>query len=121
MLAQILETLTSPRTQDSLLTHLLWWTAIIWFAALGGCVGSFLNVVWDRWGSDRGIVFPRSRCSECGQLIRWYHNLPVIGWLMLRGRCYDCGARIPAKHPFVEAVFAMIAVLLGMWLMSSWF
>jgi leader peptidase (prepilin peptidase)/N-methyltransferase len=101
----------SFRTTDRLLTAGMWWLAIAWFGALGGCVGSFLTVVWDRLGTGEGFVFPRSRCPECDHEIRWYHNLPIVGWFLLRGRCYDCGSRIPLKHPLIEAVFAAAFVL----------
>jgi leader peptidase (prepilin peptidase)/N-methyltransferase len=108
----------SFRTTDQLLTNAMWWFAIVWLAALGGCVGSFLTVVWDRLGTGEGFVFPRSRCPECDHEIRWYHNLPIIGWFLLRGRCYDCGSRIPAKHPLIETCFAIAFVLIG--LASPW-
>ena len=106
------------RAVDKTLTVALWWFAVAWLGCLGGCVGSFLNVVWDRLGTGEGIVLPRSRCPECDHAIRWYHNLPVVGWLMLRGRCYDCGARISPKHPLVEAFFAAMFILAGLW--SPW-
>jgi prepilin signal peptidase PulO-like enzyme (type II secretory pathway) len=109
----ILLELLSPRTTDRVLTSGLWWLAIIWLGVLGGCVGSFLTVVWDRLGTGEGIVFPRSRCPECDHDIRWYHNLPIAGWLLLGGRCYDCRSRIPAKHPFIEAAFALVFILIG--------
>ncbi len=108
----------SPRVMDHALSAVLWWFAIIWLGCLGGCVGSFLNVVWDRRGTGEGIVLPRSRCSECDRPIRWYHNLPIVGWLVLRGRCYECGARIPVKHPLVEAFFAATFIAVG--LSSPW-
>jgi leader peptidase (prepilin peptidase) / N-methyltransferase len=106
-------------TQDRLLTSVLWWLTILWFGFLGGCVGSFITVVWDRLGTGEGFVLPRSRCPECDHLIRWYHNVPVLGWLLLRGRCYDCGSRIPFKHPLIEAVFALIFVFLGLAILRS--
>jgi leader peptidase (prepilin peptidase)/N-methyltransferase len=104
----------SPNTINHGLTAAMWWFAILWLGCLGGCVGSFLNVVWDRLGTDQGIVFPRSRCPECDHELRWYHNTPVLGWLMLRGRCYDCGARIGIKHPLVEAIFAALFIAIGL-------
>jgi leader peptidase (prepilin peptidase)/N-methyltransferase len=109
------------RTMDYVLTTGLWWFFIIWFGIIGGCVASFLNVVWDRLGTGEGFVFPRSRCPECDHVIRWHHNVPVIGWLLLGGRCYDCGARIPVKHPLIEAVFAIAFMLLGGLLVLPWF
>jgi prepilin signal peptidase PulO-like enzyme (type II secretory pathway) len=108
----------SANTVNIALTRGMWWFAIIWLGCLGGCVGSFLNVVWDRLGTGEGIVFPRSRCPECDHEIRWYHNIPVLGWLMLRGRCYDCGSRISIKHPLIEAFFATLFVAIG--LMTPW-
>ena len=104
----------SFQTTDQLLTDAMWWFVVIWLAALGGCVGSFLTVVWDRLGTGEGIVFPRSRCPECDHDIRWYHNLPIVGWILLCGRCYDCGSRIPIKHPLIEAFFALLFVLIGL-------
>ncbi len=99
-------------------TQAIWWIAIVWLGCLGGCFGSFFNVVWDRSRSGQSFVFPRSRCSECHQAIRWYHNLPVVGWLILRGRCRDCGASISPKHPLVESLFAALFMLAG--ILSPW-
>jgi len=104
----------SARTTDHLLTNVLWWFAILWLGALGGCVGSFLTVVWDRLGTGEGFVFPSSRCPECDHEIRWYHNLPIVGWFLLRGRCHDCGSRIPVKHPLIEAFFALLFIAVGL-------
>jgi leader peptidase (prepilin peptidase)/N-methyltransferase len=104
----------SPYAINSGLTAVLWWGAVLWLGCLGGCVGSFLNVVWDRLGTDQGIVFPRSRCPECDHELRWYHNIPILGWLMLGGRCYDCGSRIGIKHPLIEALFAALFVAIGL-------
>lgn len=103
----------SARATDHTLTAVMWWLAIVWFGILGGCLGSFLTVVWDRLGTGEGFVFPRSRCPECDHEIRWYHNVPVVGWLLLGGRCYDCRSRIPMKHPLIEAVFAVAFMLIG--------
>jgi Bacterial Peptidase A24 N-terminal domain len=101
------------RTQDRLMTDILWWIAILWFGCLGGCVGSFLTVVWDRLGTGEGFVLPRSRCPECDHPIRWYHNIPIVGWFLLGGRCYDCGSPIPFKHPLIEALFAAVFMVAG--------
>lgn len=104
----------SFRTTDRLLTSGIWWCAIIWLGFFGGAVGSFVTVVWDRLGTGEGFVLPRSRCPECDHEIRWYHNIPVVGWLLLRGRCYDCGSRIRFKHPLIEAIFALLFILIGL-------
>lgn len=102
------------RTVDHALTAGLWWFAIIWLGCLGGCVGSFLTVVWDRLGTGEGFIFPRSRCPECDHEIRWYHNIPILGWISLHGRCRDCGSPIPIKHPLIEAAFAALFILAGL-------
>src|SRR3954469_1216363 len=104
----------APRDADRMLTSSLWWFMVVWLACFGGCVGSFLTVVWDRLGTGEGIVLPRSRCPECDRAIRWYHNIPMLGWIILSGRCYDCGSRIPVKHPLIEAVFALVFVFIGL-------
>ncbi len=80
----------------------------IWFWAvlaviLGLAVGSFLNVVIYRLPAGESIVSPPSRCPRCGNQIRNRHNVPVLGWLVLRGRCYDCGLPISPRYPLVEA------------------
>lgn len=72
-------------------------------AVLGLVIGSFLNVVAHRVPRGESVVNPPSACPDCGQLIRARHNVPVLGWFVLRGRCYDCGTRISARYPLVEA------------------
>ncbi|MCA9249320.1 MAG: prepilin peptidase [Planctomycetales bacterium] len=88
---------------------------LLWIAMVGGCVGSFLNVVVYRLPRGQNLAHPRSACPRCGHAIRAWHNIPVFGWLMLRGRCYDCRAPIAARYPLVEAavmcVFALLAYL----------
>ena len=70
---------------------------------IGAIVGSFLNVVGYRVPAGRSVVSGRSACPACGQPVRARDNIPVLGWLMLRGRCRDCGAAIPAAYAVVEA------------------
>jgi leader peptidase (prepilin peptidase) / N-methyltransferase len=72
-------------------------------AALAGLVvGSFLNVVAYRLPRDESLVHPRSRCPSCGTQLRAIDNVPVLSWLLLRGRCHHCGASISARYPLVE-------------------
>jgi leader peptidase (prepilin peptidase) / N-methyltransferase len=68
----------------------------------GSLIGSFLNVVVYRVPAGRSVVRPRSACGSCGTEIRWYDNVPVLSWLVLRGRCRDCGTGISARYPLVE-------------------
>ena len=77
---------------------------IIWFSLLGTCVGSFLNVVVHRLPSGKSLLRPSSHCPACHHPIRLWHNIPIISWLILRGRCYDCGSKISYRYPLVEAV-----------------
>ena len=72
------------------------------FALFGLMVGSFLNVCIYRLPRRESIVFPASHCTACGKAIQWYQNLPVISWLVLRGRCASCGDRISIIYPMVE-------------------
>jgi leader peptidase (prepilin peptidase)/N-methyltransferase len=81
---------------------------------LGALVGSFLNVVIHRLPRGESIVRPGSRCPACGRAIRPWHNVPVLAWLALRGRCHDCGTRIPARYPLVEAGTAALFVLIAL-------
>jgi leader peptidase (prepilin peptidase)/N-methyltransferase len=78
---------------------------------LGLAIGSFLNVVIYRVPAGESIISPPSRCPSCGHEIRNRHNVPVLGWLVLRGRCFDCEAPISARYPVVEALTAALFVL----------
>ena len=92
----------------------LYWLLVLWCGLVGGIIGSFMNVVVYRWPRGMSIVQPGSHCPSCGNDIRWFHNVPVLGWLMLRGRCFDCGVKISPRYPLVEAlVVAIFAVLAG--------
>ena len=75
---------------------------------LGLAIGSFLNVVIYRVPAGESIVRPASRCPSCGAEIRNRHNVPVFGWLVLRGKCYDCKAPISARYPLVELVTGLL-------------
>src|ERR671932_1664465 len=90
----------------------------IMLAALSGLlIGSFLNVV--AWRLPRGewLSPPRSRCPQCDTPIKPYDNVPVLSWLLLRGRCRRCGAQISPRYPLVElltaAVFAGVVAVRG--------
>lgn len=111
--------------------------AAVLAGVLGLLVGSFLNVVIYRfprmlerqWAADCAelggtpkpeeeqerfnLVVPRSRCPSCGHAIRWYENIPVLSWLVLRGKCSQCKARISARYPVVELVTAAFFAICG--------
>jgi leader peptidase (prepilin peptidase)/N-methyltransferase len=79
-------------------------------ALLGACLGSFLNVCILRWGAEpkQSVVRPASRCPKCGRGLSWYENVPVVSWLVLRGRCRGCGEPISIQYPLVELATAVI-------------
>jgi leader peptidase (prepilin peptidase) / N-methyltransferase len=74
----------------------------------GLAVGSFLNVVAHRVPRGESLLRPGSRCPTCGAPIRARHNIPVVGWLLLRGRCADCRARISPRYPIVELATGLL-------------
>nr|WP_272952076.1 A24 family peptidase [Kribbella jejuensis] len=80
-------------------------------------VGSFLNVVVYRVPRGESVVRPPSHCPQCGSLVRPRHNVPVLGWILLRGRCADCRLPISVRYPLVELVtgllFAAVALRVG--------
>lgn len=83
----------------------------------GLVIGSFLNVVIYRVPAHKSVVRPASACPGCGTPIASRDNIPVISWLLLRGRCRSCGMAIPARYPVVElltgAIFALVALRFG--------
>jgi leader peptidase (prepilin peptidase)/N-methyltransferase len=108
-------------------------------AILGACVGSFLNVVAWRLPRQESLIHPGSHCPRCGTGLRWSENVPVLGWLLLRGRCRHCDGSIAVRYPLVELLTAGLWVaaclahpsamgpaadpqllLLAGWLLLSW-
>jgi leader peptidase (prepilin peptidase)/N-methyltransferase len=94
----------------------------VWaYAALvGAAVGSFLNVCIYRLPEGLSVVSPRSRCPVCEQEIQWRDNVPVLGWLLLRGRCRGCGTRISPQYPLVELTTALLWLAAAMRHGASW-
>jgi leader peptidase (prepilin peptidase)/N-methyltransferase len=83
-----------------------------WFLFLGGLVfGSFFNVLIHRLPARISVLSPGSRCPACGAGIRPRHNLPLVSWLWLRGRCRDCRAPIPVRYPLVELLTGLLVVV----------
>jgi leader peptidase (prepilin peptidase)/N-methyltransferase len=76
--------------------------------ALGLCLGSFFNVVIVRVPNDESIVRPGSKCPRCGHTLSWYENIPVLSWLVLRGRCRQCKTPISARYVVVELLTAIL-------------
>jgi leader peptidase (prepilin peptidase)/N-methyltransferase len=90
---------------------------IAFIALLGAVIGSFLNVVIHRLPLGESLASPGSRCPSCGTPIAPYDNVPVLSWLLLRGRCRHCGASISPRYPAVElltaATFAAVVAVSG--------
>lgn len=84
---------------------------ILFFFALGACVGSFLNVVVWRLPRDESLVHPPSHCPHCNHRLAWYDNIPVFGWLMLQGECRYCKKPISTRYPIVEFITGGLFVL----------
>lgn len=82
------------------------------FTVWGAAVGSFLNVLICRIPEAQSIIFPSSHCPKCKHRIRFYDNIPIISYLVLRGRCRDCHEKISFRYPAVEAITAVISLLL---------
>jgi len=78
----------------------------------GTLVGSFLNVCICRLPKDESIVSPPSHCPVCSYQIRWYDNIPLVSYLLLRGKCRGCGARISIQYPLVELLNGVLTMLL---------
>lgn len=91
---------------------LLIWAVIFLF---GASLGSFLNVCISRWPAELSVVSPRSRCPRCAKAIAWYDNIPLVSWIVLRGKCRGCGLPISAQYPLIELVVGVI------WVLTVWY
>src|SRR5437016_11527571 len=79
---------------------------------VGLVIVSFLNVVIVRLPQGLSVSTPRSHCPKCKRLIPWYDNIPILSYILLRGRCRRCDKRISGRYPFVEALSGVVSVLL---------
>lgn len=89
----------------------LWLVLTVFGAGFGACIGSFLNVCIYRIPLDQSIIKPRSHCMTCGKLIPWYHNLPVISYFLLRGKCANCKAPFSFRYAGIEMLTAFLFVV----------
>lgn len=86
------------------------WFFPVWVGLIGACVGSFLNVCIYRIPKEESVVTPRSHCG-CGKLIAWYDNIPVLSWIILRGRARCCGRPFSFRYPAIEFLTAALFVV----------
>lgn len=83
---------------------------ILFVFIVGICVGSFLNVVILRAFSEESIVFPGSKCPSCQTPLKWYHNIPILSYLILKGKCAFCSDKISIQYPIIELVTGLLFV-----------
>lgn len=88
---------------------------------LGAVIGSFLNVAIYRIPKGESIVFPSSHCQSCNTPLKWWHNIPILSWLFLKGKCYFCDEKISFQYPLVELLTAIIFLLLYFKLGLVWY
>src|SRR5262249_6510438 len=74
----------------------------------GAILGSFLNVCVVRLPVNQSVVRPRSTCPHCGPMIAWFDNIPVVSWLLLRGKCRHCAKPISWQYPLVELTIGLV-------------
>lgn len=86
----------------------------------GAILGSFANVVIYRFPKGESIVFPGSRCQSCGRAVRWYHNIPILAWFWLRGKCAQCGVSFSFRYPLVELIMGALFAGAGWKLGIQW-
>ncbi|MFT5232143.1 MAG: leader peptidase (prepilin peptidase)/N-methyltransferase [Candidatus Krumholzibacteriia bacterium] len=98
-------------TGNLMLDQSILWGLVAW---LGACVGSFSNVLIYRLPRNKDVVRGRSHCPSCAKMVAWYDNIPVVSWLLLRGRCRHCDAGISVRYLLVELAGAACAVV-GIW------
>ncbi|MBO6088600.1 prepilin peptidase [bacterium] len=105
-------------------------TVLIFVLIIGLCIGSFLNVCILRALSGESIVFPASKCPKCGNKLKWWHNIPVLSYIFLRGKCGFCKEHISIQYPIIEILTGIIFTLefmyfgitldtLFMWIISA--
>ncbi|MGE0527152.1 MAG: A24 family peptidase [Bdellovibrionales bacterium] len=97
----------------------MWAESIIIFI-FGLLWGSFSNVVIHRLPKGESVVHPRSRCPKCEAAIAWYDNVPVVSWLLLRGRCRKCRTPIPIRYPVVELLTGLVFLFIFLKYGYSW-
>lgn len=85
---------------------------VVFAFIFGSVVGSFLNVCIYRLPREQSVAFPPSRCPGCGSGIRWYDNIPLLSYLLLRGRCRSCGSKISPQYPVVELINGLLTLFL---------
>jgi leader peptidase (prepilin peptidase) / N-methyltransferase len=84
------------------------WILYLFAGVAGAAVGSFLNVCIYRWPAEQSVISPPSRCPKCETPLAWRDNIPIVGWLLLGGRCRYCRTPVSAQYPIIELATALI-------------
>lgn len=87
------------------------WMYYIFFGIVGAIIGSFLNVCIYRMPRGESVVIPRSKCTHCDTVLRWFDMIPIVSFWLLKGRCRDCGARISNRYWIVESITALTFII----------
>jgi len=87
----------------------------------GIVIGSFLNVLIYRIPKGENIAYPASKCQSCQTPLKWWHNIPIVSWIILRGECHFCKEKIAMQYPLIEFGTGMIAVILFAKLGLTWY
>jgi len=87
------------------MTETLW---AVYSFVIGACFGSFLNVCISRWPEELSVISPRSRCPNCSRPITAFENIPLLSWIVLRGKCRGCGNSISVQYPLVELAVGLV-------------
>ena len=116
--------LAPPIPEERVPLWVMEWTASfllhLWLFCVGGCVGSFLNVVVYRVPRGRSLSHPGSCCPKCGHAIRLWDNIPMLSWLLLWGRCRDCRTRISPRYFWIELLVAGLFLAVAFWERTSY-
>jgi leader peptidase (prepilin peptidase) / N-methyltransferase len=108
-------TIPQTRTLNRILNPRMIRTLVTLFAGLLGLAfGSFLNVCLSRWPEDESVVHPRSHCRNCEHSLAWWENIPLLSWILLRGKCRECRTLIGLRYPVVELAVG------GLWAYTAW-
>lgn len=95
-------------TRSAIIMWLPMVAQVLFVGAIGACIGSLTNVLAYRMPRGLGVVVPSSRCPSCQTKLTWRENIPIFGWILLRGRCRFCDVRVSAEYPIVEAFVALL-------------
>jgi len=102
------------------MVYLLIFSLLFFVFVVGTVIGSFLNVVILRAFSGESIVLPPSKCPKCGNKLKWWHNIPILSYILLRGKCYFCHEKISIQYPIIEFITGLLFVAIFLKYQLTW-